>query len=155
MHVVLKVHQDPNERYWCCERSWKVRQNEAAEHSDAAEEMFQPPLSLWWSRARYVQVLISYWQLDVVQPIIVWKDSRRYFIWNLLYISWYEYYFGKLIILQILSFVVVVNSSSLFFLPFHIGPPYTTDKHLYENSGKMAILDKLLPKLQAQGQYPL
>ncbi|XP_048772978.1 SWI/SNF-related matrix-associated actin-dependent regulator of chromatin subfamily A member 5-like isoform X1 [Ostrea edulis] len=30
------------------------------------------------------------------------------------------------------------------------GPPYTTDKHLYENSGKMAILDKLLPKLQAQ-----
>ncbi|ESO93825.1 hypothetical protein LOTGIDRAFT_182249 [Lottia gigantea] len=30
------------------------------------------------------------------------------------------------------------------------GPPYTTDKHLFENSGKMVILDKLLPKLQAQ-----
>uniref|UniRef100_A0A1A9ZGQ4 Chromatin-remodeling complex ATPase chain Iswi n=1 Tax=Glossina pallidipes TaxID=7398 RepID=A0A1A9ZGQ4_GLOPL len=31
------------------------------------------------------------------------------------------------------------------------GPPYTTDTHLVNNSGKMVILDKLLPKLQAQG----
>lgn len=53
MYMVLKVHQDPNERYWCRERSWKVGQNEAAEHFDAAEEMCQPSLSLWWSRARY------------------------------------------------------------------------------------------------------
>lgn len=30
------------------------------------------------------------------------------------------------------------------------GPPYTTDLHLVENCGKMAILDKLLPKLKAQ-----
>ncbi|KAK6173102.1 hypothetical protein SNE40_016626 [Patella caerulea] len=30
------------------------------------------------------------------------------------------------------------------------GPPYTTDKHIFENSGKMVILDKLLPKLKAQ-----
>ncbi|KAK4337102.1 hypothetical protein RND71_043852 [Anisodus tanguticus] len=30
------------------------------------------------------------------------------------------------------------------------GPPYTTDQHLVDNCGKMAILDKLLPKLQDQ-----
>ena len=31
------------------------------------------------------------------------------------------------------------------------GPPYTTDKHLVDNSGKMVLLDKLLPKLQQVG----
>ncbi len=31
------------------------------------------------------------------------------------------------------------------------GPPYTTDLHLVVNSGKMAVLDKLLPKLKEQG----
>lgn len=31
------------------------------------------------------------------------------------------------------------------------GPPYTTDYHLVENCGKMAILDKLLPRLKEQG----
>lgn len=30
------------------------------------------------------------------------------------------------------------------------GPPYTTDTHLVENSGKMVILDKLLPRLKEQ-----
>ncbi|KAL9921619.1 chromatin-remodeling complex ATPase chain Iswi-like [Glossina fuscipes fuscipes] len=35
------------------------------------------------------------------------------------------------------------------------GPPYTTDTHLVNNSGKMVILDKLLPKLQAQGSRVL
>ena len=30
------------------------------------------------------------------------------------------------------------------------GPPYTTDVHLVDNCGKMAVLDKLLPKLQNQ-----
>ncbi|KAL1457210.1 hypothetical protein WDU94_001865 [Cyamophila willieti] len=30
------------------------------------------------------------------------------------------------------------------------GPPYTTDEHLAFNSGKMVVLDKLLPKLKAQ-----
>lgn len=30
------------------------------------------------------------------------------------------------------------------------GPPYTTDEHLVYNCGKLAILDKLLPKLQQQ-----
>ena len=32
------------------------------------------------------------------------------------------------------------------------GPPYTTDQHLVDNSGKMVVLDKLLNKLQAQGE---
>ena len=31
------------------------------------------------------------------------------------------------------------------------GPPYTTDSHLYENSGKMLVLDKLLQRLKANG----
>lgn len=35
------------------------------------------------------------------------------------------------------------------------GPPYTTDYHLVENSGKLQILDKLLPKLQSQGSRVL
>lgn len=33
------------------------------------------------------------------------------------------------------------------------GPPYTTDLHLAVNSGKMAVLDKLLPKMKAQGGW--
>lgn len=32
------------------------------------------------------------------------------------------------------------------------GPPYTTDTHLVVNSGKMVVLDKLLPKVKEQGQ---
>ncbi|XP_062558461.1 chromatin-remodeling complex ATPase chain Iswi [Armigeres subalbatus] len=35
------------------------------------------------------------------------------------------------------------------------GPPYTTDYHLLENSGKMVVLDKLLTKLQEQGSRVL
>jgi SWI/SNF-related matrix-associated actin-dependent regulator of chromatin subfamily A member 5 len=35
------------------------------------------------------------------------------------------------------------------------GPPYTTDKHLVDNCGKMVILDKLLPKFQEQGSRVL
>uniref|UniRef100_A0A8C5C2N8 SWI/SNF related, matrix associated, actin dependent regulator of chromatin, subfamily a, member 5 n=1 Tax=Gadus morhua TaxID=8049 RepID=A0A8C5C2N8_GADMO len=31
------------------------------------------------------------------------------------------------------------------------GPPYTTDLHLAVNSGKMMVLDKLLPKMKEQG----
>ncbi|KAJ1935578.1 chromatin remodeling complex Adenosinetriphosphatase, partial [Linderina pennispora] len=35
------------------------------------------------------------------------------------------------------------------------GPPYTTDEHLVYNSSKMAVLDKLLKKMQAQGSRVL
>ncbi|KAI1211624.1 SWI/SNF family of DNA-dependent ATPase [Annulohypoxylon truncatum] len=35
------------------------------------------------------------------------------------------------------------------------GPPYTTDEHLVYNSGKMALLDKLLRRLQVQGSRVL
>lgn len=35
------------------------------------------------------------------------------------------------------------------------GPPFTTDEHLVQNSGKMIILDKLLSKLKAQGSRVL
>nr|XP_019956772.1 PREDICTED: SWI/SNF-related matrix-associated actin-dependent regulator of chromatin subfamily A member 5 isoform X1 [Paralichthys olivaceus] len=35
------------------------------------------------------------------------------------------------------------------------GPPYTTDLHLAVNSGKMVVLEKLLPKLKEQGSRVL
>lgn len=35
------------------------------------------------------------------------------------------------------------------------GPPYTTDTHLYENSGKMCVLEKLLPRLRMEGSRVL
>ena len=35
------------------------------------------------------------------------------------------------------------------------GPPYTTDEVLVQNCGKLTILDKLLPKMQAQGSRVL
>ena len=33
------------------------------------------------------------------------------------------------------------------------GPPFTTDKHLYENAGKLVVLDKLLSKMKEDGEY--
>ena len=35
------------------------------------------------------------------------------------------------------------------------GPPYTTDEHLIDNSGKMVILDKLLKRMKEQGSRVL
>ncbi|ROT35639.1 SNF2 family domain-containing protein [Sodiomyces alkalinus F11] len=35
------------------------------------------------------------------------------------------------------------------------GPPYTTDEHLVQNSGKMVVLDRLLAKFQQQGSRVL
>ncbi|KAK9330976.1 SNF2 family N-terminal domain-containing protein [Lipomyces starkeyi] len=35
------------------------------------------------------------------------------------------------------------------------GPPYTTDEHLVQNTGKMIMLDKLLKRLRAQGSRVL
>ena len=35
------------------------------------------------------------------------------------------------------------------------GPPYTTDEHLIQNSAKLMVVDKLLPKLQEQGSRVL
>lgn len=35
------------------------------------------------------------------------------------------------------------------------GPPYTTDRHLFDNCGKMVLLDKLLPKVKEQGSRVL
>ena len=35
------------------------------------------------------------------------------------------------------------------------GPPYTTDEHLVENSGKMVILDKLLSNMKTKGSRVL
>ena len=35
------------------------------------------------------------------------------------------------------------------------GPPYTTDEHLIENSGKIVILDKLLENMKKKGSRVL
>lgn len=35
------------------------------------------------------------------------------------------------------------------------GPPYTTDEHIIENSGKMIILDRLLKSMKAKGSRVL
>lgn len=35
------------------------------------------------------------------------------------------------------------------------GPPYTTDEHLIQNSGKMIILDKLLQSMKEKGSRVL
>ena len=40
-------------------------------------------------------------------------------------------------------------------LSFTPGPPYTTDTHLFENSGKMCVLEKLLPRLRMEGSRVL
>lgn len=39
--------------------------------------------------------------------------------------------------------------------PQEPGPPYTTDEHLIDNSGKMIILDKLLTAMKTQGSRVL
>ena len=36
-----------------------------------------------------------------------------------------------------------------------IGPPYVDGPHLWENSGKMQLLDKLLKKMKEQGSRVL
>ena len=56
---------------------------------------------------------------------------------------------------QQLSTTLFVFSSFLTFAFPCIGPPYTTDQHLVDNSGKLRVLDKLLPKLQEQGSRVL
>ena len=33
------------------------------------------------------------------------------------------------------------------------GPPFTTDKHLVDNAGKLVVLDKLLGKLKEDGEF--
>ena len=38
---------------------------------------------------------------------------------------------------------------------FLTGPPYTTDQHLVDNSGKLRVLDKLLVRLQQEGSRVL
>ncbi len=35
------------------------------------------------------------------------------------------------------------------------GPPYTTDSHIVHNSGKLVVLDKLLPRLKEEGSRVL
>lgn len=45
----------------------------------------------------------------------------------------------------------ILNNSCIFFT----GPPYTTDQHLVDNSGKLRVLDKLLVRLQQEGSRVL
>ena len=46
-------------------------------------------------------------------------------------------------------------SSSMLICSQDPGPPYTTDEHLIENSGKIVILDKLLENMKKKGSRVL
>lgn len=65
---------------------------------------------------------------------------------------------GKLDKMRLLNILVQLRKCSnhpYLFDGVEPGPPYTTDKHLIDNCGKMCILDKLLPRLQDQGSRVL
>ena len=49
-----------------------------------------------------------------------------------------------------LTYKLMIYARMRLLSSYFSGPPYTTDEHLVYNSQKLAILDKLLPKLQAQ-----
>lgn len=48
-----------------------------------------------------------------------------------------------------------LSQISDFVIHFVTGPPYTTDQHLVDNSGKLRVLDKLLVRLQQEGSRVL
>ncbi|KAG9509927.1 putative global transcription activator SNF2L1, partial [Fragariocoptes setiger] len=65
---------------------------------------------------------------------------------------------GKLDKMRLLNILVQLRKCSnhpYLFDGAEPGPPYTTDKHLVDNCGKLCILDKLLPRLQEQGSRVL
>lgn len=54
----------------------------------------------------------------------------------------------------------LINNLKYSFFSFDLyifieGPPYTTDQHLVDNSGKLRVLDKLLTRLQQEGSRVL
>ena len=51
--------------------------------------------------------------------------------------------------------VLGVNKLTDWWIDFPKGPPYTTDQHLVDNSGKLRVLDKLLVRLQQEGSRVL
>ena len=54
-----------------------------------------------------------------------------------------------------LSALLIVELKQCNFPLKEPGPPYTTDEHIIENSGKMVILDKLLHSMKAKGSRVL
>ena len=61
----------------------------------------------------------------------------------------------KLRLLNVLMQLRKVCNHPYLFSGAEPGPPYIDGPHLYENSGKMILLNKLLPKLQRQGSRVL
>jgi SNF2 family DNA or RNA helicase len=53
------------------------------------------------------------------------------------------------------SIVISFRHSKLNLVIQEPGPPYTTDEHLIQNSGKMLILDKLLKSMNEKGSRVL
>lgn len=56
------------------------------------------------------------------------------------------------------TFVILLCSRLIVSLLYGLqepGPPYTTDEHLVQNSGKMVILDKLLKNVNEKGSRVL
>ncbi|XP_073844150.1 chromatin-remodeling complex ATPase chain Iswi-like [Musca autumnalis] len=64
-------------------------------------------------------------------------------------------YVRKMRISNILMQCRKVTNHPYLFEGVEPGPPYTTDMHLVNNSAKMMVLDKLLPKLRGQGSRVL
>lgn len=54
-----------------------------------------------------------------------------------------------------MSIVLSFRHSRLSLYTQEPGPPYTTDVHLIQNSGKMVILDKLLKSMKEKGSRVL
>jgi len=51
--------------------------------------------------------------------------------------------------------VISLRHSRLSLYTKEPGPPYTTDEHIIQNSGKMVILDKLLKSMKEKGSRAL
>ena len=62
---------------------------------------------------------------------------------------------GKVKLLNILMQLRKCCNHPYLFNGAEIGPPYTNGPHLWENAGKMVLLERLLPKLKAQGSRVL
>ena len=81
-----QVYKDSDEGHWHCEWRRQVRQDAPAEYSDAAAEMLQSPLPVWWSRARY-----GYSDWNVVP---VWWHRARSTVIGMLFMNLVAWHCG-------------------------------------------------------------
>ncbi|KAK8048898.1 SWI/SNF family of DNA-dependent ATPase [Apiospora phragmitis] len=87
---------------------------------------------------------------DVEKSLLPKKEVNLYIGMSDMQIKWYQ----KILEKDIDALRKCCNHPYLF-EGAEPGPPYTTDEHLVFNSGKMALMDKLLGRLQKQGSRVL